>query len=164
MDAGFVENFGGRWQDAVNRHAVEEILELCAEDIRMDAPGLDETAAGRQAVSAFFERTWNAFPDLRFTRPEWPYYVASDAPLVVARWSAHYTMRGMVDPPGYASTNSPVDLHGIDLWVFNDGLLIYSDGIYDSAGNGRQIVPCVLKMPPVRHEMRAARTAARGRH
>ena len=38
-------------------------------------------------------------------------------------------MRAMVGPPGYAPTNSPVDLHGIDLWLFNDGLLTYWDDV-----------------------------------
>jgi steroid delta-isomerase-like uncharacterized protein len=139
MDGTFVEEFGGRWQDAVNRQAVGEILELCAEAIRMDDPGLSETATGKRAVGDFFERTWKAFPDLRFTRPDPAYAIAPEASMAVARWSARGTMSGAIEPPGYVPTNSPVEFRGVDVWEFSDGLLCYWDGIYDVAGIGRQI-------------------------
>jgi predicted ester cyclase len=145
MESGFVEDFGRRWQDAVNRHAVEEILELCAEDIRIDDPGLVETGIGRQAVRELFGRTWGAFPDLLFTRPERPYLFVPDAPVAVARWSASGTMGGTLDPLGYAPTKSPVQFHGIDVWEFDDGLVTYWEGIYDLTGIARQIGA----LPPV---------------
>lgn len=155
MDAAFVEDFGGRWQDAVNRQAVGEILELCAEEIRMDDPGLAETATGKRAVSDFFERTWKAFPDLRFARPDPPYLVGAEAPVAVARWSARGTMSGPIDPPGYVPTNSPVEFHGVDVWEFSDGLLRCWDGIYDVAEIGRQIG--ALPGPGTRAERLGAR-------
>jgi steroid delta-isomerase-like uncharacterized protein len=139
MEAGFVEEFGDRWQDAVNRHAVEEILALCAEDVRIEDPGLAQTATGREAVRAFFGQTWNAFPDLRFSRPDTPYLVAPDAPVAIARWIAKGTMGGRLEPPGYAPTNSPVEFHGVDIWEFNDGVLTRWEGIYDVLSIARQI-------------------------
>jgi SnoaL-like domain len=84
MDADFIEDFGDRWQDAVNRRAVDEILAFCAEDVRIEDPGLAQAATGREAVRAFFAQTWSAFPDLRFSRPDAPYLLAPDAPVAVA--------------------------------------------------------------------------------
>jgi steroid delta-isomerase-like uncharacterized protein len=139
MDADFIEDFGDRWQDAVNRRAVDEILALCAEDVRIEDPGLAQAATGREAVRAFFAQTWNAFPDLRFSRPDAPYLLAPDAPVAVARWIAKGTMGGRLDPPGYAPTNSPVEFHGIDVWEFNDGLITRWEGIYDVLAIARQI-------------------------
>jgi hypothetical protein len=107
MDAGFVEEFGDRWQDAVNRRAVDELLAVCAEDVRIEDPGLAQAAIGREAVGAFFARTWGAFPDLRFSRPDTPYLVPPDAPVAIARWIAKGTMGGRLDPPGYAPTTAP---------------------------------------------------------
>jgi steroid delta-isomerase-like uncharacterized protein len=139
MDAGFVEDFGDRWQDAVNRHAVDELLALCAQDIRIEDPGLAQAATGQEAVRAFFGQTWSAFPDLRFSRPDAPYLVATDEPVAIARWIAKGTMGGRLEPPGYAPTNSPVEFHGVDIWEFNDNVLTRWEGIYDVLSIARQI-------------------------
>lgn len=139
MEADFIVGFGDRWQDAVNRRAVDELLALCAEDIRIEDPGFAQAATGREAVRGFFVQTWSAFPDLRFTRPGVPYLVAPDAPVAVARWIAKGTMGGRLEPPGYAPTNSPVEFHGVDIWEFNDDVLTRWEGIYDVLSIARQI-------------------------
>jgi predicted ester cyclase len=139
MQAGFIEEFGDRWQEAVNRRAAGELLALCAEDIRIEDPGLAQATSGHVALRAFFAQTWSAFPDLRFSRPDTPYLLAPKAPIAVARWIAKGTMGGRLDPPGYAPTNSPVEFHGIDIWEFNDNVLTRWEGIYDVLSIARQI-------------------------
>jgi steroid delta-isomerase-like uncharacterized protein len=139
MDADFIVDFGDRWQDAVNRRAADELLALCAKDVRIEDPGLAHTATGREALRAFFVQTWSAFPDLRFSRPDTPYLLAPEAPIAVARWIAKGTMGGRLDPPGYAPTNSPVEFHGVDIWEFKNGVITRWEGIYDVLAIARQI-------------------------
>jgi predicted ester cyclase len=139
MNADLLEDFGRRWQDAVNRQAIDEVIAMCREDIRVEDPGLPTAARGHQAVRVLFEQTWKAFPDVHFTRPDDPYLLAPDGTVAAARWSATGTMRGPIDPPGYAPTHTPVAFHGIDIWEFADGLLSGWEGIYDMAEIGRQI-------------------------
>ncbi len=140
MDASFAEGFASRWQDAVNRQAIEEIAAFCAEDIRLSDPSLIEPGTGKAALRLLFERIWRAFPDLRFSRPDSPnLFLAGDRDVAVARWIAAGTMTGRLDPPGYAPTNGTVRFHGIDVWLFRDGLLVDWEGIYDVTGIARQI-------------------------
>ena len=139
MNADFLQGFGTRWQDAINRQAIDEILAMCHEDIRLEDPSLPGTVRGHEAVRTLFDRTWTTFPDLRFTRPQHAYLLAPDGAVAAARWSARGTMQGPIDPPGYAPTQAPVGFHGIDIWEFADGLLNFWEGIYDVAGLGRQI-------------------------
>jgi ketosteroid isomerase-like protein len=145
LDPRFIERFGTRWQDAVNRQAIAEIVALCAEDINILDPNLAETESGPAALRAFFERIWRAFPDLRFTRPDAAYLLSDDGVIAVARWAAVGTMTGRLDPPGYRATNSTVRFHGVDLWQFRGELLSDWEGIYDTTAIGRQIAA----LPPI---------------
>jgi steroid delta-isomerase-like uncharacterized protein len=140
VDASFAEDFAFRWQDAVNRQAIDEIIAFCAEDIRFTDPSLAEPGTGRTALRPFFEGLWRAIPDLRFTRPDPPYlFLAADGEAAVVRWVAAGTMTGRFDPPGYAPTNGAVRFHGVDIWRFEDGLLSEWEGIYDMIEIGRQV-------------------------
>ena len=139
MEPGWVNDFGARWQDAVNRKAIDEVIALCAPSVRLEDPALPEPVVGADAVRRFYHRIWTAFPELRFSRPDPGYLVAPGAPVAAARWAAQGTMLGELDPPGYAPTNGRVEFRGVDVWRFDGSLVAQWESIYDVAGIGRQI-------------------------
>jgi steroid delta-isomerase-like uncharacterized protein len=135
VDASFVEDFGSRWQDAVNRQAIDEIQAFCADDMRFTDPGLTglvDGFAGKADLRPLFERIYRAFPDIHFTRPDPGYFVPAEGDFGIARWASVATMTGPFDPPGFAPTHDTVKMRGVDVWQFRDGLLVNWEGFYDS--------------------------------
>lgn len=139
VDPDFLEDFGRRWQDAVNRQAIDEIETFCADDLRFSDPGLIEESAGKSDLRPYFKRIWRAFPDLRFTRPDPGYFAPREGDFGIARWISAGTMTGPLDPPGFAPTNATIEMHGVDVWEFRDGLVTSWEGFYDATELGREV-------------------------
>lgn len=152
--AEFVREFIERWQDAWNSHEPGRVASLCTEDIVLSDPALPEPARGRAAVRSYLEDVWRAFPDLTIATPDVP-FVDVDRQRAALPWRISGTMLGRVEPTGFAPTGARVDVEGVDLYEFRDGLLARVQTHYDLMDWGRQLG----LVPP--HGSRAERIAVR---
>lgn len=89
---------------------------------------------GADAVRAFYAETFAAFPDFRIEVER----LVGDGPVVVAEWHATGTFTG-ASFQGIQPTQRSVELRGIDVFEFEDGLIIRSTVYYDGATFARQI-------------------------
>ena len=138
LDHEFLHDFAERYSAAWNSRDASRVTALLTEDIEWDDPALAETARGREAVAEFARTSWQAFPDLEFEEPE-PPYPSPDGPRAMARWHMRGTHLGAIEPPGFAPTGRRIDLQGVDLWEFRDGLMCRYRAIYDLNELARQI-------------------------
>jgi len=154
LDLGFVGSFVQRWADGWNQHDADALVELCAEDVIWEDPALPEPERGRAAVRDYLLGVWSMLPDLMFELPE-PPLIAGEGPRAAQVWRMTGTMLGSDPWAGFAPTGKRVELEGIDLYEFREGLLAHYRGRYDMAETARQ-----LGLAPARGS-RAERTMAR---
>jgi hypothetical protein len=116
------------WWDAWNARDVEAILALTHDDITFLDPGmLGEPLRGRTQFRGFVEMFFQIYPDGTIERSDWPIYVAVDGIGLAIPWRVRCTFSGDMSggpcPLALAPTGRPVDVEGVDLYVFKDGLL-----------------------------------------
>ncbi|MDJ0771193.1 MAG: nuclear transport factor 2 family protein [Ilumatobacter sp.] len=138
IDSGELEVFSGRYFDAWNSHAPAQVAALATEDVVWNSPAFREPGRGRQAVIDLVATTVVAFPDYVFSRPSAP-AIAEDGVTAYVPWHMTGTNTGSFEPPGYAPTGKAIDLPGIDVWCFRDGLIWRYQAVYDYAVIGRQL-------------------------
>jgi len=121
----FLKSFAKRYHGAWNRHDAAGIAELVTEDIVFEDPFIFPTGVcrGRAGLRAVAERWWSAMPDLAFTTEA--LYVSLDGTQAAHAWTGRGTLRGKLDPPGFAPTNTILDMYGVSQWEFRDGLLAH---------------------------------------
>jgi steroid delta-isomerase-like uncharacterized protein len=154
FSAEFVRDFVQRWLDAWNSHDPERVVALCTEDVVLSDPALQEPAGGQAAVQRYLEDVWRAFPDLTIATPD-PPFVDVERQRAAVPWRIAGTMLGPAEPSGFAPTGAHVEVPGIDLYDFRDGLLARVQTMYDLMDWGRQ-----LGLVPA-HGSRAERLAVR---
>ncbi len=138
VDAEFVGAFASRWLAGWNEHDVDALVELCTEDVLWEDPALPGPERGRAAVREYLIGTWSMFPDLSFTLPE-PSMIALAGPRAAQVWRMTGTMLGSDPWAGFAPTGKRMEIEGIDLYEFRDGLVAHYRGKYDLAEVARQI-------------------------
>jgi hypothetical protein len=62
-------------------------------------------------------------PDLMFTTEA--LYLSLEGTQAAHAWTGRGTFRGKLDPPGFAPTNSALNMYGVSQWEFRDGLLAH---------------------------------------
>jgi steroid delta-isomerase-like uncharacterized protein len=90
---------------------------------------------GKESVRAFFAELFAAVPDLVFEAEN---VMGVDATTAVGQWK----MRGTFDGgpfQGIEPTGRVIDLRGIDVMVFEDGLLRHNTIYYDGLSFARQV-------------------------
>jgi steroid delta-isomerase-like uncharacterized protein len=125
-----------RYNDAWNRHDVDDIVAMHAPDMVFENHTASERAEGeevREHVAAIFA----AWPDIAFRTRR--LYVRED--LVVQEWTASAThvrelRRGDVVAP---ASGRRVEWEGMDVIPFDDGLVKRKDVYSDSVGILRQV-------------------------
>jgi len=137
IDEAFLHDFAQRWLDAWNRHDADGLAALCTEDVEFTDPAIG-TVHGRRAVADWVRTCHRAFPDYRFEEPE-PPYRSSDRPKAIVPWRMLGTHTGPIEPPGFAPTDRPLVLDGVDHWWFRDGLVARYRADYDSGDLLRQL-------------------------
>ena len=140
MDRDFVESWGPRFLDAWNAHDPDAVTELCAGDVTLDDPALPETLHGRDGIRRFAEATFTAFPDFTIEGLGAP-YLAPGEPHALARWRMTGTMRGPWEFMGLEPTGRAMEIFGVDVWQFEDGLLHRYELLYDGLEMTRQLAP-----------------------
>ncbi len=137
LDERFAREFTERYGEVWNSHDADLIEPLVTEDIVWLDPALPEPARGVEEVKQFMRASWAAFPDLRFTAG--PMWLDPHEDSMTWAWRMEGTQTGPIDPPGFAPTGKRIDIDGIDVWDFADGLLQRYRAYYDMALLARQI-------------------------
>jgi steroid delta-isomerase-like uncharacterized protein len=146
--AGDLRDFAERWLKAWNSHALDDLEAMVTEDIMWEDPAMfGETVHGRTEFRAFTETLFRAMPDVRFDGAGAP-YVALEGTRLALPWRMTGTFTGDLalwgrrfgaSPPAYAPTGRRVDIEGVDLYEFRDGLISDWTIVYDLFGLSQQL-------------------------
>jgi len=138
IDTAWAEEFLERWEAAWASHDADQLLDLMTDDIVYDDSASPETMRGKDAVRAFAESTWRAFPDLRFEGVGGP-LVASDGPRAAFWWRGTGTNTGPIDPPGIPPTGKRIEFEGADFHEYRDGKVARLRIVFDMNELGQQL-------------------------
>ena len=94
----------------------DEVLALCAQDVRWEDPLTDGPERGAGAVRRYLEALWGAFPDMELDWVEAELYRSPDPRRLACRWRMTGTMLGPLEPQGFAPTGRRLDAEGIDVF------------------------------------------------
>jgi ketosteroid isomerase-like protein len=143
-----LEDFLGRWETAWNTHDLDELEALVTEDIVCEDPAmLGETAHGRHEFRAFADLFFRALPDVH-VESTGALYLAHQGTGMALPWRLTGTFTGELQfwgkrygskPPTLAPTGRAIDIDGIDLYEFRDGLISRHTLIYDPVDFSQQI-------------------------
>lgn len=160
-----------QWLEAWNAHDLDALTELVTDDIVWSDPAMfGDTVHGRSEFRAFTETFFRAFPDVRIEETEVT-YLATEGVRLAIPWRMTGTFTGELvlwgrkfgtRPPAFAPTGRGIDIEGVDLYEFRDGLLARWTIVYDLFEFSRQLG----LIPPVnsrltRLQLRGQRLAAR---
>jgi steroid delta-isomerase-like uncharacterized protein len=143
-----LRNFLARWEQAWNSHNLDDLETMVTEDITWEDPAqFGETVHGRAEFRAFTETLFRAMPDVRFDGLGAPYFPSQgDGVALRWRWTGTFTgdmafwgKRFGAKPPAYAATGRRVDLEGVDIYEFRDGLISRWTIVYDLLGLSQQL-------------------------
>jgi steroid delta-isomerase-like uncharacterized protein len=138
IDPRDFDSFSRRYFAAWNSHSPAEVAACATEDVVWESPALPHPGHGRSTVVEVVSSTVAAFPDYEFTQPaDWA--IAEDRLTAYLPWRMTGTNLGSFEPPGYAPTGRPVDLPGIDVLRFRDGLIWHYRSVYNYSVVARQL-------------------------
>src|SRR3954453_8151587 len=138
LDPTFVADFAKQWAQGWDARDGNAVAALCTEDVEFTDPAIG-TVHGRAAVSKWVSACARAFPDYRFDDLGEPPYLAPDRPKAIIVWRMLGTNTGPIDPPGFAPTNRPFAIDGVDHWWFRDELIARYRADWDLNGLLRQL-------------------------
>ncbi|MDX1658983.1 MAG: ester cyclase [Nitriliruptorales bacterium] len=130
---------------------LEGLLSLAHDDVTEDFIPL-RTLRGKAQVRAFFEAQFAALPDQDFQVED---IHAVDANVAVGQWRIRGTFSGG-SFEGIEPTGKPVDIRGIDVMRFEDGLLKHNTIYYDGLTFARQVGLLPAEESPADRAMLAA--------
>lgn len=119
---------------AVAAKDLDAMRALQGDDVVDDFVALGEVE-GKQALRAFFSELFAALPDMHFTVNR---VVGADDRVAVGEWSLSGTFDG--GPfQGVEPTGRRIELRGVDVMEFEDGLLRHNTIYYDGLTFARQV-------------------------
>jgi len=133
----WIRDFFLRWQDAWDSHEVERVLALMTEDVELSDDSRPKPMRGHAEVREFLEAIWRAMPDLRFEPLSGPYVIPGE-PRTAIHWRGRATLRGPLEPPGFAPTGRRSEFEGGDFHEFRDGRVCKLRTVYDVLSLSRQ--------------------------
>jgi steroid delta-isomerase-like uncharacterized protein len=133
-----VQAFTERYAAAWNGCDVDAMAQMITSDIVWADPALPEPARGIPEVQEFMRVSFRAFPDLHFSEPDPPHLTVT-GDLVAWAWTMEGTMRGPVEPRGFAATGRAMRVDGVDLWTMRDGKIARYRAFYDVTDLARQL-------------------------
>ena len=164
--ASELDDFLERWLQAWNSHSLDQLEQLVTGDIVWEDPAmLGETVHGRREFGAFSEILFRAMPDVRFDGIGEPYLALGGTGLALV-WRMTGTFSGELafwggrygsQPPTWAPTGRRVDLQGVDIYEFRDGLIARWRIVYDLY----ELMQQLALMPAARNVPRAVLRAQR---
>lgn len=133
---------------AWNARELDYFLSMLTEDIEWyDLGMLHPPALGRQAVRAFTESIWVAFPDFEYVL-EHPLCVSADGNRCVALWRITATHSGELKPPGFAPTGRRARIQGVDIIEFRGEKISRVQSLFDLLDAAEQLTGMPLRFPP----------------
>jgi uncharacterized protein (TIGR02246 family) len=139
LEPARAREFVARLHAAVNAHDAEAVAALCTEDVNWMDPAATVPLRGREAVERFHrEGLFRALPDVRIELIDGP-YVSMNGAAIAVRTAIRGTMRGTLDPPGFAPTGMTVGFETAEFSQLRDGLLARHIVIFDMLDLARQI-------------------------
>jgi steroid delta-isomerase-like uncharacterized protein len=122
-------------QDAAfNRHDVDGIAAIYADDAKLTDQASGEPIAGRAGVREYIGGYLHAFPDMTWERVG----VEIDGDVGVEQWRASGTHEG--DLPGLPATHRRMSVEGCSVMHFGaDGLVHQEENYWDEAAMLRQL-------------------------
>jgi hypothetical protein len=146
--AAELDSYLTRWEAAWNTHDLDLLEALVTEDVVCEDPAMfGETVHGRQEFRAFIEMFFRAFPDVHLEGTG-ALYPALQGTGLALPWRMTGTFTGELElwgkrygskPPTWAPTGRALDIDGIDLYEFRDGLISRQTLIYDLYDFSQQI-------------------------
>jgi steroid delta-isomerase-like uncharacterized protein len=126
--AAFLADFADRWLAAWNSHTTDRVLDLLHDDIVWDDRVFwPEVIHGRDAMTEYVDKIWDAMPDVSFVEIERffsPDYLRG---VVLFRQTGH--------GPARLKPDKTFDQHGCDIFLrFADGKLAHYMSAYDIVG------------------------------
>lgn len=126
------------WYAAWNAHDVAAVQDLVAADGVLEEPDAPEGGhRGPEAVGAWMSTWFKACPDMHLD--EHQRWVSADGSTVVTWFTVRATLSGRLDPPGFAPTNTAIEVAGMDRTEIRDGLIARHQIFYDTTTVARQI-------------------------
>jgi len=118
-----------RHQDALNRHDVDRLAALYADDARLVSPMFD-TLLGRVAIADSYRRLFAVFPDYQVQMNDASFIVEGDRVAEFSTATATHTVELFGLPP----TGHQIEYHAARLFTFREGLIVDEQRIYDFGG------------------------------
>ena len=129
----FLADFADRWLAAWNSHDTDRVLDLLHDDIIWDDRVFwPEIIYGRDAMTAYVDKIWDAMPDVSFVEIERFFSPEHLRGVVLFRQTGH-------GPTGL-NPDKTFDQHGCDIFLrFADGKLAHYLSEYDIVGMLEQL-------------------------
>ncbi len=124
--------------EAYNLHDIDGVLAKCTEDIVWEDPTAG-VLHGKDEIRKALGNVFRAFPDMTFGKKDKAYYLSFDGTHAASSWHLLGTMKGELDPPGYAPTHQPIEIKGVCLYELRDGLISHHTIVFDMIPLGRQM-------------------------
>jgi ketosteroid isomerase-like protein len=128
-----------RYEASWNARDVDGFLACHTEDAVWEMPLIypDGVARGHAAIALECQRAWRGLTDIRFSTHD--LFVSLDGRRAAQLWTGRGILTGVIDPPGYAPTNQPVEMTGVSIWEFSGRCLSRVTEYFDTIAVGRQI-------------------------
>lgn len=131
---GFIREFADAWRD----RDAETLAGLCHPDTIWEDPSVPGPVTGPDGVTAHVRTTVSAFSDLIF-EPAGDPGLSAERTIAYWPWRMIGTNDGPIDPPGFPATGREIDVPGINVLSFREGLLWRNRAVYDRAYMARQL-------------------------
>jgi steroid delta-isomerase-like uncharacterized protein len=118
------------WFAAISSHDFTQLRPFLRPNSRYEDIPTATVSEGLEAIAAFFERVWTAFPDMEM-RPECS---VSDSGTVAAEWIMTGTHLG--DFPGLPSTGNRLRIRGASMLVLAGGRVRRVTDYWDLLSSG----------------------------
>jgi steroid delta-isomerase-like uncharacterized protein len=133
-----VRELARRWDAGWAARSADQVVDCCTDDILFEDPSLPESLRGKPAFRAQIQNFLDAFPDIEIKQED--IHRSLDHPDVgTSRWRLRGTLRGTLQPRGFAPTNQRVEIEAMALVEMRDGHISRIRQFYDTADFARQI-------------------------
>lgn len=131
--------YPSRYFAAWNGHQLDGTDGLLAPRLRWTDPSLPAELTDLEGAHGFFQMSWAAFPDIRFTALGEPLLDEANR-RVAAEWRMTGTHTGAEFPPGAPASGKAFDVLGTDVFTVDDeGRASVIRAYYDAATLARQL-------------------------
>lgn len=137
VDVELAREIRDRVAKLVTDQDLDGFAELCTDDVTFIDPAFPNPFSGKTEVIEALRTIFSAFPDLVY-EPVGDPLISSDE-TIGTRVHFTGTMRGPLEPPGFAPTHQPIDLQAFELYTLAGDRISKLELFIDTLELGRQI-------------------------